>query len=334
MPWESVIDVNLNRLTESLKFLEDYIRFEMKVPVLLSRIRIMRKEFFQFKKMLPIENLISHRKSETDPGRKSAFDNIPRINEQDLIFANFSRAKESARIIEEILRQRNKKLMRNIKKIRFQIYDLEKLVIETRQKKFNPQLYAIIDEKYLNRLPLKKMINILEHNGATMLQLRIKNLSDREFYNYAIKIKKLIRSPRLKFIINNRVDIALGINADGVHLGQDDIPVSHARKILGEKFIIGASAHSFKQAIDAQNAGADYLGVGAIFPTMTKYDAKVCGLDLVNQLSKKIEIPIIGIGGINNKNYQKVIRAGASGIAVASYLFEGDLQRNLRSLIF
>lgn len=334
MSWESVIDVNLNRLTESLKFLEDYIRFETKVPVLLNRIRIIRKEFFQLKKMLPIENLISYRKSEIDPGRKSVFDNIPRTNEMDLIVANFSRAKESARIIEEILRQGNKKLMRYIKKIRFQIYDLEKLVIETRQKKFNPQLYAIIDEKYLNRFPLKKMIDILEHNGATMLQLRIKNFSDREFYNYAIKIKKLIQSPHFKFIINNRVDIALGINADGVHLGQDDIPVSYARKILGEKFIIGASVHSFKQAIAAQNAGADYLGVGAVFPTMTKYDTKVCGLDLVNRLSKKIKIPIIGIGGINNKNYQKVIRAGASGIAVASYLFEGDLQINLRSLRF
>lgn len=332
MPWECVLDVNLNRLTESLKFLEDYIRFEMRDRSLLDRTRTMRKDFLGLKRMLPIVHLVRHRKSELDLGRHPAFDSISRNNDADLIFANFSRAKESARGIEEILRRREKRLSKIIKKIRFQIYDLEKLVIEKRQKKFDPRLYGIIDEKYLNRLPLKDMIRILENNGATMIQLRIKNLSSRFFINYAVKIKKLIHNPELKFIINDRVDIALAIDADGVHLGQDDIPLSCAREILGDKFIIGVSVHNFEQAIKAQNDGADYLGVGAIFPTRTKFDARVCGLNLLRCLHKKIKIPIIGIGGINDKNYQKVFKAGASGIAVASYLFEGDLQRNIKAL--
>lgn len=333
MPWECILDVNLNRLTESLKFLEDYIRFEIKDLSILAKIRMMRKEFFQLKKMLPLADLIAHRKSEIDPGRKPAFDSIPRNNDEDLIFANFSRTKESARIIEEILRQKNKKLSKDIKKIRFKIYDLEKLMIEKKQKKFDPKLCVIIDEKYLDKISLKEMIKIFENNGATMIQLRIKNLSSREFYCYAIKIKKLIRSPQLKLIINDRVDIALGVNADGVHLGQDDMPVICAREILGDKFIIGASVHSLKQAFVAQKSRADYLGVGTVFPTKTKCDARICGLDLIRRLSKKVNIPIIGIGGINNKNYQKVIRTGASGIAVASYLFEGNLKKNLRSLV-
>ncbi|MGQ9664950.1 MAG: thiamine phosphate synthase [bacterium] len=332
MSWECVLDVNLNRLTESLKFLEDYIRFEMRVTFLLDRIRTIRSDFLELKKMLPIAHLIKYRKSEIDLGRQPAFDSISRDNDADLIFANFSRAKESARIIEEILRRRDKRLSKKIKKIRFQIYDLEKSVIEKRQKKFDPRLYVIIDEKYLNKLSLKDMIEILENNGATMIQLRIKNLSSRFFINYATKIKKLIHNPELKFIINDRVDIALGIDADGVHLGQEDIPLNCAREILGDKFIIGASVHNFRQAIEAQHAGADYLGIGAIFPTKTKCDARVCGLNLIRRLHKKIKIPIIGIGGINNKNYQKVIKAGASGIAIASYLFEGDLQRNIRAL--
>lgn len=332
MQWQCILDVNLNRLTESLKFAEDYIRFTIKEVLILEKIRKLRNTFFVLKKSLPIVDLVAYRRSEIDPGRKYQFDSIPRRKDIDLILANFSRAKESARIIEEILRQRNRSLSRIIKKIRFQIYDLEKIVLQKILKRFDPRLYVIIDEKYIDKLPLYEMLNILQNNGTTMIQLRIKNLPDKKFYYYGEKIKKLITNPELKFIINNRLDIALAVNADGVHLGQEDLPLRSTREILGEKFIIGVSTHNLKEALRAQENGADYLGVGAVFPTETKKDARVCGLDLIRKLKNKISIPIIAIGGINNKNHKMVLKAGADGIAIASYLFEGNLKKNLRSL--
>ncbi|MEO0129187.1 MAG: thiamine phosphate synthase [candidate division WOR-3 bacterium] len=333
MQWQCILDVNLNRLTESLKFIEDYIRFMIKESSMLEKIRNLRNEFFLLKKSLPISDLVFFRKSEIDLGRKAKFDSLPRRKDIDLILANFSRAKESARIIEEILRHRNKSLSRLGKKIRFQIYDLEKLVLEKHQKGFNPKLYVIIDEKYIDKMPLYEMLQTLQNNGVTMIQLRIRNLPDKKFYYYGEKIKKLITNPELKFIINNRIDIALAVNADGVHLGQEDLPLRSAREILGEKFIIGISAHNLKEALRAWNNGADYLGVGAVFPTKTKQNARVCGLDLIRKIKNKVNIPVIAIGGINNKNYKKVLKTGADGIAIVSYLFEGSLKKNLQSLI-
>uniref|UniRef100_A0A7V0Z5J4 Thiamine-phosphate synthase n=1 Tax=candidate division WOR-3 bacterium TaxID=2052148 RepID=A0A7V0Z5J4_UNCW3 len=332
MQWERILDVNLNRLTESLKLIEDYARFVMEDLSILENIRKLRKSFLNIKKSLPVKNFILYRHSETDLGREPEFDVIPRQAEDDILLANFSRAKESARIIEEILRQKNKIMSRNIKKIRFQIYDLEKLVLQKHKKRFDPRLYVIIDEKYIDKMPLYEMIKILQDNGVSMIQLRIKTMSDRRFYYYGKRIRTLITNKELKFIINNRIDIALAVNADGIHLGQEDIPLNYARDILGENFIIGVSAHNLKEALRAQKNGADYLGVGAVFPTKTKQDAQVCGLDLIRKLKNKINIPIIAIGGINNRNYKKVLKAGADGIAIASYLFEGDLKENLWSL--
>ncbi|MGB9720091.1 MAG: thiamine phosphate synthase [bacterium] len=332
MSWEGILDVNFNRLTESLKFLEDYIRFETGDLLILGKIRKVRADFLDIKKAIPIYNLVGYRKSEVDPGRAPAFDTVPRYTDNDLLMANLTRAKESARIVEEIMRKKNRKLSKDIKKIRFEIYDLEKLLIEKKHKKFDPRLCAIIDEKYLCKICLETVIDILQKEGATMLQLRIKTLSDRDFHNYAIRIRKRINNAKFKFIINDRIDIALGVGADGVHLGKDDLPISCARKILGDKFIIGASAHSLKEALSAEKSGADYLGVGAVFPTTTKYDAQVCGLNLIKLISKRVSIPVIGIGGISSKNYRKVLNAGANGIAIASYLFEGNLKKNLHKI--
>jgi len=332
--WERILDVNLNRLTESLKLIEDYVRFVMEDPSLLENIRRLRASFLDIKRSIPIKNFILHRQSENDLGREPDFDLIPRKTDDDILLANFSRAKESSRIIEEVLRKRVRKLSKHLKSLRFEIYDLEKKVVEKNRKKFNPRLYVIFDEKYVDKMPIKDMIQILEDNGATMLQLRIKCLPDKLFYALGEKIRKSITKSEFKFIINNRVDIALGVRADGVHLGQQDMPPIKAREILGEGFIIGVSAHNKREAISAQESGADYLGVGAVFPTKTKSDARVCGLSLIREIKKTVDIPVIAIGGINDKNYRAVLKSGADGIAVASFLFEGDLKKNLKSLSF
>jgi len=324
--------VNLNRLNEALKFIEDVIRFSLENKVLLIRIRKIRNEFLKIKKDISLADIINSRQSSHDLGRAAKFDIQTKKTSEDLIIANLTRAKESARIIEEILKSINLKISNRMKEIRFQLYDLEKYIIGCLKKIFNPRINAVIDEKYLLAYRIKNMMDVLENNGVTMIQLRIKTLSDRKFYNYAVRIKKFLKKKEIKFIINNRLDIARASGADGVHLGQDDMPARMARRILGENYIIGVSAHNIDEANKAEKEGADYIGVGSIFRTKTKSDAHICGLSVLKSICKKITIPVVGIGGITNRNYRDVFRAGAAGIAVSSYLFEGDLLKNISLL--
>jgi thiamine-phosphate pyrophosphorylase len=332
VPFERIIDVNINRLDESLKFIEDITRFSFQDRKLLSNIRMIRNNFLKIKKTLPLADIVTFRKSMHDLGRKARFDLHLKKLPDDVIIANITRAKEAGRIIEEALKTHNIAISNRLKKLRFEIYDLELLITEFLRRKFTPRLYVIIDEKYLFNYRPHEIIKIFEKNGVTMIQLRIETLSDRSFYNYAQKIKKAISKPHMKFIINNRIDIAQACRADGVHVGQHDIPISIARTILGSGFIIGASARTVKDALRAQKQGADYIGVGAVFKTETKRDAPVCGLSVVQSICKHVDVPVVGIGGITGTNYKRVLRAGASGIAVCSYVFEGNLKKNLRSL--
>ena len=332
MNWERIADVNLNRLNEALKFIEDVIRFSLENKVLLIRIRKIRNEFLKIKKDISLVDIINSRQSSHDLGRAAKFDIQTKKTSEDLIIANLTRAKESARIIEEILKSINLKISNRMKETRFQLYDLEKYIIGCLKKIFNPRINVVIDEKYLSAYRIKNMMDVLENNGVTMIQLRIKTLSDRKFYNYAVRIKKFLKKKEIKFIINNRLDIARASGADGVHLGQDDMPAKMARRILGENYIIGVSAHNIDEANKAEKEGADYIGVGSIFRTKTKSDAHICGLSVLKSICKKITIPVVGIGGITNRNYRDVFRAGAAGIAVSSYLFEGDLLKNISSL--
>jgi len=326
------VDVNINRLDESLKFLEDVVRFSIKNRELLNYVRAARKEFLSIKKRLPLIDIIISRESQQDLGRPARFDAVTKKSPEELILANLMRAKESSRILEEISKSDGLNISQQIKELRFKIYDIEKKLASCLKKEFDPKIYAIIDEKYLGTYKLEEMISILKDNGATMIQLRIKSLTDYEFYRYATKIKKLLSKSQVKFIVNNRLDVARAANADGVHLGQHDMPIRSARTILGEAGIIAASAHNLKEALTAQTNGADYLGVGSIFQTQTKPEAKISKIETLKAICKGVSIPIIGIGGITDKNFLQVLNAGASGVALSAYLFEGNLKKNLKTL--
>ncbi len=332
MQWERIADANLNRLNESLKFIEDTIRFTITDRRLLVRVRYIRQKFLLVKKALPIHRIIRFRDSQKDLGAKAGFDSADKKNMVDLVVANFARAKESSRILEEIMKCAYPKVSARVKKIRFQIYAIEKLVSSHFKKIFDPSLYVILDEKYVKKPRLKQVISVLKKYGATMIQLRIQTLSDRMFLNYARIVANNLKSCDMRFIINNRPDIALACGADGVHLGQKDVPIGVARRTLGDDSIIGSSAHDLTQARRAEKEGADYIGVGSIFTTKTKSDVKVCGLRALSAICKAVTIPVVGIGGISVDNYKSVLGAGASGIAVSSFLFEGDLKNNLHSL--
>jgi thiamine-phosphate pyrophosphorylase len=178
------------------------------------------------------------------------------------------------------------------------------------------------DVEHLNRTHLDVARAALE-GGATMIQLREKDLSGDELLRLALELRSLARARGATFIVNDRVDIALASQADGVHLGEHDLPVAVARRLLGPDAIIGASVNNPRRAKEAQDAGASYLGVGPIFPTLSKADAgEAIGLAPLTDITRIASLPMLAIGGLACDNIARVIQAGADGIAVISAVVE------------
>jgi thiamine-phosphate pyrophosphorylase len=184
-----------------------------------------------------------------------------------------------------------------------------------------PKLYPITDAR-LSGLSHAEQVRRLGAGGATLIQLREKHLSPREFYSEAEEALRVARSLGVRLIINDRVDIALALSADGVHLGQDDLPPEAARKILGERAIIGFSTHTVEQAREAAHLPIDYLAIGPIFETSSKENPDpVVGLDGLRCTRQAIgEIPLVAIGGLRLENVSETLKAGADAVAVISLL--------------
>lgn len=164
--------------------------------------------------------------------------------------------------------------------------------------------------------------------GAGWVQYRNKNASRLKVYEEAIKLKDLAGKHNAVFIVNDYSDIALAVDADGVHLGQDDLPVKEARKILGKGKIIGVSTHCIEQALEAEQAGADYIGFGPVFHTSTKDAGNPRGTVLLGEIKNKVSIPVVAIGGINLENIHSVLETGVDAVAVASAILKGDIEEN------
>ena len=190
-----------------------------------------------------------------------------------------------------------------------------------------PALYPITDQQ-LSGLPHSEQVRLLAAGGARFVQLRDKDSSPREFQLEAARAMTVARQFGVRIIINDRVDVALAVEADGVHLGQDDMPPRAARLLLGEESLIGLSTHNLQQAIDAAAEPVDYLALGPIFSTSSKSDtAPPVGLDGLTRVRKAIGgKPMVAIGGITITNAQAVLRAGADSLAVISALFEDSNQ--------
>ena len=178
----------------------------------------------------------------------------------------------------------------------------------------------VTDRQFLGERSLVELVEKAIRGGVHMVQLREKNLETRPWLDLALELAKICRKNRVLFIINDRVDIAAGCGADGVHLGQDDFPVASARKILGSRQIIGKSTHSIEQAKAAIKEKVDYVAVGPIFWTQTKKIDQPVGTELVAQVRKLTKKPILAIGGIQPENAASVLAAGATGVAVVSAL--------------
>lgn len=182
-------------------------------------------------------------------------------------------------------------------------------------------LYAVTDRSWLGDETLRSQVERALKGGATFIQLREKELDEADFLEEAKEIQKLCREYHVPFVINDNVEIAAAIGADGVHVGQSDMEAGDVRRRLGPDKIIGVSAQTAEQALRAQEHGADYLGVGAVFPTGSKADATEVSRETLEEICRAVDIPVIAIGGIGRENVMELKGSGICGIAVISAIF-------------
>ena len=194
-------------------------------------------------------------------------------------------------------------------------------------------LYAVTDRHWLNGRTLYSQVEEALKGGATFIQLREKELDEEHFLEEAKEIKELCRRYQVPFVINDNVEIALAVDADGVHVGQSDMEAGDVRAKLGLDKMIGVSAQTVEQAVMAEQNGADYLGVGAVFPTGSKADALEGSHDTLKAICKAVKIPVIAIGGISKENILELSGSGICGIAVISAIFaKDDIEEAAREL--
>lgn len=316
------IDVCINRIQEASRLLDEICRFHFNLPVIQKELKEFRH---QLKNLFNINynHLINARDSLNDMGFSYTLNSeATRDSISAIIRSSCKRIIESLRILEEYAKLPEfKNLVNlNIETLRQKFYALEKeLILKSCKWIFKESVYPINPESNFE--------NFLTEISfcSSFFQLRLKNKSKLEIISIIQDIKK--NYPELKIIINDHVDIAIAEDLAGVHLGQDDLPLKSARKILGDQKIIGISTHSLKQAKEAEEAGADYIGFGPVFPTNTKqtgYSAK--GLELLREICSKISIPVVAIGGINKTNFASVLATGATSCAMIS-----DLASNTRN---
>lgn len=185
-------------------------------------------------------------------------------------------------------------------------------------------LYAVTDRSWVGKQTLYEQVESALKGGATCVQLREKELEEAAFLEEAFALKKLCGKYGVPLIINDNVDIALKCGADGVHVGQSDTAAGNVRKTVGDKMIIGVSAQTVEQALAAQAAGADYLGVGAVFPTSTKLDASEVSRQTLKEICAAVNIPVTAIGGINKSNISELSGTGVDGVALVSAIFAAE----------
>lgn len=186
------------------------------------------------------------------------------------------------------------------------------------------RLYAVTDRAWIGRQTLMEQVEDAIKGGATCIQLREKELPENEFLAEAIEMKKLCAHYGVPFIVNDKVEIAMECGADGIHVGQKDMEAGNVRALVGDGMMIGVSAQTVEQALAAEAAGADYLGVGAVFGTTTKLDANSVSQETVREICAAVSIPVVAIGGINRDNMMKLSGCGVDGVALVSAVFAAE----------
>ena len=326
-----IIDASMNRIGEGLRLLEDVARLLVGDAGLTEQLKVMRHELIRAEGLLH-QQLLDSRDSAGDVGVDI---DVPGEDKQrDLpttIVANARRVQESLRTLEELakLPEISSQLdSEKFKHARFQLYTIERelfarLLRQDKTKRLTG-LYVIVDKQALKERSHVEVAAQAIRGGAKIIQLRDKLLSKRELLPIAQQLKNLCAEHGVLFIINDHLDLLLATDADGLHLGQHDLPTSVARKLLPVGKILGCSTTTVDQATTAESEGADYIAVGSMYPTSSKETAIVVGLERLRQIRQAVSLPLVGIGGITRDNAAEVIAAGADSVAVIRDVLEAE----------
>ncbi len=333
-----IIDANCNRIGEGLRLLEDVARFLLNDASITHQLKTIRHGLVTNLSQFGVP-LLSARASETDVGVGTSID-----HKQDmtaLVMSNSKRVEEALRVVEELAKLpelRAKLYSKDFEQARFSLYSLERQIISklTRQQ-MTKQLtgfYVIIDTEVLGMKDEVETARQAIRGGARIIQLRSKQGNKGELLIIAQKLRDLCRESKTPFIINDHLDIALACDADGLHIGEDDLPLSVIRTELQIDKIVGVSAATLAEAQKAEAESADYIAVGSIFRSLTKTSATVVGLERLSQIKQAVSIPVVAIGGINMDNISEVMAAGADSIAVISaVLSKNNVEAATRQMV-
>ncbi|MDC3147453.1 thiamine phosphate synthase [Prochlorococcus sp. AH-716-I09] len=318
-----IIDANLDRAREGLRVLEDWARFGLGQEKYVERIK-------NFRQILGKNHLEVYKQSRNHTEDKckglTHKEQINRKTSEQIISSNSGRVQEALRVIEEFSRLHNHELSKISSEIRYEIYTLEVDLLNLSKRTKSEEilkennLYVITDQKE----NLLRTIEEILIAGVRIIQHRFKKGTDKDHLQEAIQIKNLCKRYNSLLIINDRVDIALASNADGIHLGQDDLDLKTARKLLGYSKIIGISANNEIDISKALKDGCDYIGIGPVFETNTKKNKKPIGIEKIKTLTKDLNIPWFAIGGINSNNISHLKKNGFQKVALVSQLMNSE----------
>jgi len=318
-----IVDANFNRGREGLRIAEEFCRFALDNESLASRCKQIRHQLSSIVGKLDTQKLIGARDTENDIGcGMEVAGQMKRDSLEDCVTAGFARTTEALRAIAEAISTIDGKFGGEFEKLRYECYILEKdisLQGYPALKFRKTRLYCVITPG--NDIDVLKIAGACAENGADCLQLRAKNISDSNFLSLGRKFVDLCKQNNVISIINDRADIAVAADADGVHLGQDDLPASEVRKLQLKPLIMGISTHSMTELKEAIKQKPHYVGLGSVFSTNTKQQVEVCGLEYISkavEFLKDKSIEAVAIGGINPENVEKVLQAGAKRIAVSA----------------
>lgn len=321
------LDANLNRARESLRVLDDYCRFVRNEAFLAGRFKELRHRLAAAVETLPIRKLLESRDTRNDVGTTTtAGREYERTNTRQVAEVNSKRLQESLRSLEEFGKVISESFAGLVEAIRYETYTLEKSLLHRcafAKKLESAKLYVLLTASQCTA-SLDWTIAEAASGGAGIFQMREKNSSDREWLDRARQMRTWTQKANALFIINDRPDIAKLSEADGVHLGQDDLSVADARRILGSDKIVGVSTHNLDQLRTAILDGADYVGLGPTFPSTTKPFDGFSGLTYLRQTAKESQIPAFALGGITIQNVREVSATGIRRIAVSAAIAQAE----------
>jgi thiamine-phosphate pyrophosphorylase len=322
-----ILDANANRAREALRVIEEYCRFVLDDAFLTGELKRLRHGLAEALADVPAAVLLEARETSQDVGTA-----LTTTSEQErhslaaVVLANGKRLQEALRSLEEYGKLRSARMGQAIEQLRYRAYTLERAVVlggAARHRLANARLYVLLSGAGC-AAALDWTIKEAAAGGADVFQLREKNLPDRELLDRARRVRRWTREAGVLFIVNDRPDVARLVEADGVHLGQDDMSVKDARRVLGPEALIGVSTHDLEQLRRAVLDGASYVGVGPTFPSGTKEFEELAGPEFVRAASAETSLPAFVIGGVGLATIDEAVGAGARRVAVARAVCAAD----------